>query len=66
MPGTAAEHAGLREGDVIVRLAGSSVDGLEELRALIRDRQPGDTVSVLYLRAGEAHTTSATLGPRTD
>ena len=66
MPGTAAEHAGLREGDVIVRLAGSAVDGLEELRALIRDRQPGDTVSVLYLRAGEAHTTSATLGPRTD
>ena len=66
MPGTAAERAGLREGDVIVRFAGTTVDGLEELRALIRDRQPGDTVSVLYLRAGEAHTTSATLGPRTD
>jgi aminopeptidase YwaD len=66
MPGTAAERAGMREGDVIVRFAGATVDGLEELRALIRDRQPGDTVSVLYLRAGEAHTTSATLGPRTD
>jgi hypothetical protein len=66
MPGTAAEHAGLREGDVIVRLAGSPVDGLEELRALIRDRRPGDTVSVLYLRAGEARATSATLGPSID
>src|SRR5580765_2112264 len=66
MPGTAAERAGMREGDVIVRFAGATVDGLEELRTLIRDRQPGDTVSVLYLRAGEAHTTSATLGPRTD
>lgn len=66
MPGTAAERAGMREGDVIVRFAGATVDGLEELRALIRDRQPGDTVSVLYLRAGDAHTTSATLGPRTD
>jgi Zn-dependent M28 family amino/carboxypeptidase len=66
MPGTAAEHAGLREGDVIVRFGGSAVDGLEELRALIRERQPGETVSVLYLRAGDAHTTSATLGPRTD
>jgi len=66
MPGTAAERAGLREGDVIVRFAGSTVDGLEELRTLIRDRRPGDTVSVLYLRAGEAHATSATLGPRTD
>ena len=62
MPGTAAERAGLHEGDVIVRFAGLSVDGLEELRTLIRDRHPGDTVSILYLRAGEAHTTSATLG----
>jgi peptidase M28-like protein/PDZ domain-containing protein/PA domain-containing protein len=66
MPGTGAERAGLREGDVIVRLAGTAVDGLEELRALIRDRQPGDTVPVLYLRDGEAHSTSATLGPRSD
>jgi len=66
MPGTAAERAGMREGDVIVRFAGTTVDGLEELRALIRARQPGDAVSVLYLRAGEAQITSATLGPRTD
>jgi hypothetical protein len=66
MPGTGAERAGLREGDVIVRLAGTAVDGLEELRALIRDRKPGDTVPVLYLRDGEAHSTAATLGPRID
>ena len=39
MPGTAAERAGLREGDVIVRFAGTTVDGLEGLRALIRDRR---------------------------
>jgi len=66
MPGTGAERAGLREGDVIVRFAGTAVDGLEELRTLIRDRKPGDSVSVLYLRNGEAHSTSATLGPRSD
>ena len=66
MPGTAAEQAGLREGDVIVRFAGIAVDGLEDLRNLVRDRRPGDTVSVLYLRNGEAHATSATLGPRID
>jgi peptidase M28-like protein/PDZ domain-containing protein len=66
MPGTGAERAGLREGDVIVRIAGVAVDGLEELRTVIRDRKPGDTVAVLYLRAGEPRATSATLGPRTD
>jgi membrane-associated protease RseP (regulator of RpoE activity) len=66
LPGTGAARAGLREGDVIVRLAGTSVAGLEDLRAVIRARQPGDTVSVLYLRDGEPHTTSATLGTRAD
>jgi hypothetical protein len=66
MSGTGAERAGLREGDVIVRFAGTAVDGLEELRTLIRERKPGDTVPVLYLRNGEAHSTSATLGPRID
>jgi peptidase M28-like protein/PDZ domain-containing protein/PA domain-containing protein len=66
MSGTGAEQAGLREGDVIVRFAGTAVDGLEELRTLIRDRKPGDSVPVLYLRNGEAHSTSATLGPRSD
>ena len=66
MSGTGAERAGLREGDVIVRFAGTAVDGLEELRALIRERKPGDTIPVLYLRNGEAHSTSATLGPRSD
>lgn len=66
LPGTGAARAGLREGDVIVRLGGISVAGLEDLQAVIRARQPGDTVSVLYLRNGEPHTTSATLGPRVD
>ncbi|HKQ65026.1 MAG TPA: M20/M25/M40 family metallo-hydrolase [Methylomirabilota bacterium] len=66
MSGTGAERAGLREGDVIVRFAGTAVDGLEELRTLIRERKPGDTIPVLYLRNGEAHSTSATLGPRID
>jgi len=49
---------------VIVRFAGVAVEALEELRTLIRDRKPGDSVPVLYLRDGEAHSTSATLGPR--
>jgi S1-C subfamily serine protease len=66
LPGTGAARAGLREGDVIVRLAGTSVAGLEDLRAVIRARQPGDTVSVLYLRDGEPYSTSATLGTRAD
>src|SRR5262249_12533299 len=73
LPGTGAARAGLREGDVLERLAGAHVAGagaaaarLEDLRAVIRARQPGDTVSVLYLRDGEPYMTSATLGTRVD
>src|SRR5437773_8141051 len=66
VPGTAAAQAGLREGDVIVRIAGTLIDGLEDVRTLLRDRRPGDIVSVLYLRNGEAHATTATLGARAD
>lgn len=62
LPGTAAARAGLREGDVIVRFAGVAVDGLEDLRSLLLDRRPGDTVPVVYLRNGEARATAATLG----
>ena len=66
VPGTAAAQAGLREGDVIVRFAGAPVEGFEDFRAMVRERRPGDTISVLYLRDGEAHTTSATLGTQVD
>ena len=61
MPGSAAERAGLRDGDVLVRVDGVSVDGFEALRTAIRARQPGDTVRLVYLRDGRDHETSATL-----
>ena len=40
------------------------VDGFDDLRAVLRSKQPGDAVRVVYLRDGLAHTTSATLGVR--
>jgi aminopeptidase YwaD len=61
MPGSAAERAGLRDGDVLVRVDNVAVDGFEALRTAIRARQPGDTVRLVYLRDGRDHETSATL-----
>jgi aminopeptidase YwaD len=66
LSGTAAANAGLRDGDVIVRFADTVVDDIEQLKTLIATRRPGDVVSVLYMRGGEAHTTSATLGSRSE
>jgi hypothetical protein len=62
VPQSAAERAGLAEGDVIVRFAGRPVDGFEDLRGALADRKPGETVEVVYLRDGEDRTVTATLG----
>ena len=61
LPGSAAERAGLRDGDVLVRIAEQPVNTFEELRNAIRARQPGDVVRLVYLRDGRDHVTSATL-----
>src|SRR5688572_11977410 len=44
LPGGAAERAGLRDGDVLVRVGVQPVDTFEELRNAIRARQPGVVV----------------------
>jgi aminopeptidase YwaD len=61
IPGSAAERAGLRDGDVLVRVDEVAVDGFEALRRVIGARRPGDTVRLVYLRDGRDHETQATL-----
>ncbi len=61
IPGSAADRAGLRDGDVLVRVGEQPVDTFEELRSAIQARQPGDVVRLVYLRDGRDHVTSATL-----
>ena len=63
-PGSAAEAAGLRIGDVIVSVDGDTVDGMLELRNNIGLRDPGDEVTVGYIRDGSVRTATATLGER--
>jgi hypothetical protein len=63
-PGSGAARAGLRDGDVLVRVGDLAVDTFDDLRAALGRRRPGDTVQVVYVRDGEPHTTSATLGAR--
>jgi hypothetical protein len=62
--GSGAEKAGLREGDVLVRFGGTTLNGFDDLLAALKDRKPGDEVRVLYLRDGLEHETMTTLGTR--
>ena len=60
-PDTPASAAGMRSGDVIVRIGGRDVDSWEDLRPAIRENRPGDTVDVVVERDGEEVTLQVTL-----
>ena len=50
-------------GDVIVRLGGSAVTGLEDFDSALRKHKGGDTVPVVVLRDGAEVTLQVTLEP---
>jgi putative serine protease PepD len=63
-PGTPAARAGLKQGDVIVRMGGATISSSEDLGMVLDSKRPGDTIKVIYLRGGKSHTVSVTLGTR--
>jgi putative serine protease PepD len=65
-PGTPAEDVGVALGDLIVAVDGAVTDGSSALIAAIRDKQPGDTVTVSIIRDTEALEFDVTLTDRPD
>ena len=63
-PGSPAERAGVRKGDVIVGMAGVGVNNLYDMTYVLREHKPGDTVEVVVLRGSERVTLQATLTAR--
>ena len=57
----AADRAGLRVGDVILRVAGTEVNTFAEMMEELGRFSPGTQVEVDYERAGHTQTTTATL-----
>jgi putative serine protease PepD len=60
-PGSAAEDAGLRPGDVVTKVDDRRITGADSLVATIRSYRPGDKVTVTYFRDGDARTATLTL-----
>ncbi|MGH3320748.1 MAG: S1C family serine protease [Streptosporangiaceae bacterium] len=56
LPGGPADKAGLKPGDIIVKLDGKEVTSPTELIVDIRAHVPGDRVSLTYRRDGTEHT----------
>jgi serine protease Do len=63
MPGSGADKAELKEGDVIVALNGDAIENRETLIERIGKMEPGDAVKLLVKRGEEEIEIEATLGP---
>lgn len=63
-PDSPAQKAGIEVGDVVLAVDGEPVNGQAGLVAAIRDRSPGDTISIDLVRDGERVSVSATLVAR--
>jgi S1-C subfamily serine protease len=63
-PGSPADHAGLRSGDIILALDGAAVTGADDLIRLLAGDKIGRTVEVATLRNGEQRRVSLVPGER--
>jgi hypothetical protein len=52
-PGTPAEKAGVKPGDVLVRWNGKEIEDVEQWTALLGSHKPGDEVTATVRRGGE-------------
>jgi serine protease Do len=62
--GSAAEKAGLKNGDVIVKINDKKVEDPESLSDAVTSFKPKDEVTVYYTREGKAGSAKAILGER--
>src|SRR5687768_5639199 len=60
--GSAAEKAGLMLGDVMLGIDGRTVDGVDDLRAILRGLPAGQSAKLKVLRGGSTVEVKATLG----
>jgi putative serine protease PepD len=65
-PGSPAAQAGIRAGDVIVAVGGTTVQTPDDVAAAIQDRRPGERVTVEVRRDGQTQTLDVTLAARPD
>jgi hypothetical protein len=63
-PGSPAEKAGVKEGDVLLKVAGQDVGNLQGFSAILRGLTPGQAVKVVLSRGGQEQTVEVTVAER--
>ena len=63
-PGEAADKAGIKQGDVVLKVAGQDVTPDQTLSFLVANQAPGTRVPIELIRDGRRQTLTATVGTR--
>jgi S1-C subfamily serine protease len=61
-PGSGADKAGIVEGDIILQVDGVNLDDTHSLADAVKNKNVGDTISLVILHKGNQKTISVTLG----
>jgi len=64
IPGSPAEKAGITVGDLIVEIDGQGVENLYDYQGVLENKEPGDEMTVVFVRDDERKTVTATLVKR--
>lgn len=61
-PGSAADAAGIKNGDVLIQVGNTPVAGPQELETALSSYVSGDTVALILYRNGKQYSVAVTLG----
>lgn len=61
-PGSGAEKAGLKSGDVLVKIDGAAITASNQVSDSLAEKKPGDVVTVVVQRGGATEEVKVTLG----
>ncbi len=64
VPGSAADKAGLKDGDIIISVNGAKIDARNTLTEVLKNFNPGETIHMSVLRGGKAMDVAVTLGEK--
>jgi len=64
VPGSPAEKAGIKDGDVVTQIDGKNVANLQEYSNILRGLSPGQVVTIVIARGSETLTLDIALGER--